>query len=117
MCLTTPPDSCLPAAQPDIPTTHPAPAHAVLVAHDHRELFLKQLTHVRLDRQRLAALPSEVLSRLPAASHVFLQHNRLASVAPLAALPGLKFLVLAHNRLAQVGRRRVAACLGRSLYV
>lgn len=68
----------------------------------HRELFLKQLTHVRLDRQRLAALPSEVLCRLPAASHLFLQHNRLASVAPLAALPGLKFLVLAHNRLTQV---------------
>lgn len=68
-------------------------------------MFVRQLTHVRLDRLRLAALPAEVLRQLPAATHLYAQHNRLDSTASAAAaLPRLRFLALGHNRIEKVGR-------------
>ncbi len=70
------------------------------------ELFIRQqLTHVRLDRQRLQSVSPEPLRQLTAATHVYLHHNRLSSDAlPLlaSALPGLRFLALSHNAIDKV---------------
>lgn len=38
----------------------------------------------------------------PLVTHVFLQHNRLESLAPLGALAALQFLSASHNRLARL---------------
>jgi len=65
----------------------------------------KGLTHVHLDRERLDALDSGVLAGLAGATNLYLQHNRLSSVAALTAAPclsRLRFLTLAHNRLASL---------------
>ncbi|GLI63143.1 hypothetical protein VaNZ11_006052, partial [Volvox africanus] len=66
------------------------------------EAFVQQLTHIRLDRQRLEALNTDVLRQLSSATHLFLQHNRLASMAALSALPRLTFLAMGHNRIEKV---------------
>ena len=65
----------------------------------------KGLTHVHLDRERLDALDPAVLAGLAGATNLYLQHNRLSSVAALTAAPclsRLRFLTLAHNRLASL---------------
>lgn len=66
-------------------------------------MIVRQLTHLRLDRQRLAALDAAVLSKLPAVTHLFLQHNRIVDMSPLSAVPQLKFLAASHNRICRVG--------------
>ena len=77
-----------------------------------RELFFRQLTHVRLDRLRIAALPLDVLSQLPAVTHLYLQHNRLVAMGGVSELPALQFLTLSHNRIAEVRARWGLGCLG-----
>jgi len=67
-----------------------------------RVSFFSCLTHLRLDRLRLASLPADALASLPAVTHVYLQHNRLVGTGPLAALSSLKFLTVAYNQLQQV---------------
>lgn len=47
-------------------------------------------------------MTKEVLSRFPALTYVYLQHNRLTSTAALAVLQCLKFLSLGHNRIIKV---------------
>ena len=70
------------------------------------EVFVKQLSHLRLDRQRLEELPAQVLSQLPNVTHLYVQHNRLTDMAPLKALRKLQFLAISHNRLTQVSSTR-----------
>lgn len=61
-----------------------------------------RLTHVRLDRLRLASCPEPVLSTLHSVTHLYLQHNRLESIEAIGCLTTLKFLTVASNRLRQV---------------
>ncbi len=78
---------------------------------------MQQLTHIRLDHQRLASLNADVLKQLTSATHLFLQHNALASMAPVAALPGLKFLALGHNRIEKVRAVRPEARVDRAAHL
>ena len=64
---------------------------------------LSQLTHVRLDRERLISLGDSLAPPLGASvTNLYLQCNRLESMEAVAALPALRFLTLASNRLTRV---------------
>jgi hypothetical protein len=69
----------------------------------HRAMFLSTLTHLRLDRLRLVSVPLPILRDTPMVTHVYLQHNQLASMAFLAALPQLNFCSLRSNMITKVG--------------
>lgn len=63
---------------------------------------MRALTHLHLDRLCVAALHADVLSALPALTHLYIQHNRLTSLEPLAAAPQLQFVAASHNWLETV---------------
>lgn len=66
------------------------------------EAYLRNLTHLHLDRLCIATLYTDVLGALPAVTHLYLQHNRLSSLQPLACMPQLQFLAASHNQLETV---------------
>eukprot|EP00798_Chlamydomonas_sp_ICE-L_P015284 gene15284-21367_t len=77
-----------------------------------REDFFRSLTHLHLDRCRIASLSFEVLSQLPSATHLYLQHNRIERVGNLGVMRGLQFLALSHNNIAQHKRIQRVCDLG-----
>lgn len=102
------PEALTPALQPGLSGgmrllgAHAAVATAALCCLLCRSEFLKTLTHVRLDRLHIRALKPEALQRMPSITHVYLQHNCITSMAPLALLPQLRFCTLSHNDIEQV---------------
>ena len=69
-----------------------------------RQQALSSLTHLHLDRLHLCGpVPAQVMTCMPALTHVYLQHNKLTSLAGLAALPALRFAALSHNCICEVG--------------
>ena len=77
-------------------------ALAALAVAARRAEYLKHLTHLRMDRLRLHSLPSSVVKQMPALTHVYLQHNRIDSMAALAVLPNLRFVTLRNNLISRV---------------
>lgn len=63
---------------------------------------LARITHLRMDRQRLAAAEPSAWARMPRLTNLYLQHNRLPAVPDVSGIDGLRFLTLAHNAIAQV---------------
>lgn len=55
-----------------------------------------------MDRLRLNSLSESVLSLMPALTHVYLQHNNITTMTPLAVLPALSFCALSYNRIEEV---------------
>lgn len=60
------------------------------------------MTHLRLDRQRIAEVDPSALADLPKLTNIYLQHNRLAAVPVVSSVLALRFLVLSHNRISEV---------------
>jgi len=61
----------------------------------------KNVTHVRLDRERLHKL-NETVTEMPRLSHLYMQHNRLEDISMLACCSSLRFVTLANNYISDV---------------
>lgn len=81
-------------AKRNVPPTRPTADRASALA------AVAELTHIRVDRERLDDLEGGALEAMrEACTNLYLQHNRLTTIAPLAAFQKLRFLTVAHNRL------------------
>ncbi|GAQ90523.1 hypothetical protein KFL_006510070 [Klebsormidium nitens] len=60
---------------------------------------VKQLQHVRLDRENIVSISGEILPLLPNITNLYLQQNRIESLLPLASATNLRFLTVAGNKL------------------
>ena len=59
---------------------------------------LARVTNAHLDRERITSLGT-LLRPMQALTNLYVQHNRLTTLAPLADLPTLRFVCAAGNRL------------------
>ncbi|XP_039253505.2 leucine-rich repeat-containing protein 46-like [Styela clava] len=71
---------------------------------------LSDLTHVRLDRERLTSVP--LLDFLPCITNLYLQCNHIQEMVNFSILINLRFLTLAENRINEVKGVKDLANLG-----
>jgi len=76
------------------------PADAQGLEEDELVERLFNLTHVRLDRERIVTLDG--IDMLGKVTNLYLQHNRISRIDNLDLLPSLRFLVLANNCIAKI---------------
>ncbi|GBG66488.1 hypothetical protein CBR_g63070 [Chara braunii] len=66
------------------------------------ELAVSKLTHLELDREKIARIDGALLPLLPNLTNLYLQHNLLESIKPLEAAVNLRFLTVSSNRLREI---------------